>query len=287
MRGFVSASRQAHQALIPMLQSRGVDVISLHTLPVEAGLLPTIRHAIGEADFVIFVYTSTEASQPALAFELGMALGSGVPVLPIALGARLPRSPLLAGLQFVQAERLDEDAIGIHLDIFLDSVTARGARTVAETQSRYRIDREPERGGGPAQQTGLDLEVRVRELLSAHGSIEMVPPDKSVDMVAWLNGLDASLNPVLVECTSRVTGAGDGSGLIEQVSKAVSASGAGSALIVTGADLQLPGTASSSGVLSPEGVLVFMCSVRQLEEAARAGALVAWLTRARYEAVHG
>lgn len=161
---------------------------------------------ISAADFVIVVIDGTKADYNSL-FDSGVAVGLGKPVLLIQ--TKKTDLPLDCDrFTIVNASLSNGDALGFHLDLFLDSPPVELAATSIEPPKIIAFSRSSKTR---ASNRTFDsaLEERVFDaVVAAGGSATPQPisgPDVKFrpDFLAWLGNLDSEfLDPVVIEVKS-------------------------------------------------------------------------------------
>jgi len=166
------------------------------------------KMGIAAADFLLVVLNGTRADYRG-AFDAGVAVGLGKPVLLIQTNARM--LPLdFRSFTTVKASLSNRDALNFHLDLFLATPTSAlrpADREVRGSLEQTPIPSKPDQSQIPFKSA---LELRAYEAIVAAGGSAIYEPrtDSEVrfrpDLLAWLGHLDAELlDPVVIEVKHR------------------------------------------------------------------------------------
>jgi hypothetical protein len=200
---YVSAAADVDvRPLLAGLRRRGADPYVLSDVaPLGGGILQSVRLAIERADRVLVVLGEAPALNPA--FEAGMAVAAGKPLLVIAApGAILPAD--LAGQFIARAPPDDLDAINFALDQVQQQPPAAQDRTARPAGHPLGTD-VAERflarlsAPGPAEPSPVAV---LAEAIEASGEVAVTStdPQAGFDLGVWSDDLEAiGGNPLLVE----------------------------------------------------------------------------------------
>jgi hypothetical protein len=192
----------------------GLDLGNLPELLAERNLLwewakdeflenESASERIAASDLVLIVLNGTKADYRG-AFESGLAVGLGKPVLLIQTKARmLPLDYSLFAV--IKTSLQDREALKFHLDLFLASPSppAISAKT---KRVKNLVPSPPSKARQPMKTFDSALEQRVFEAVNMAGgsAISQPPPSPGMkyrpDLLAWLGHLEPELlDPVAIE----------------------------------------------------------------------------------------
>lgn len=279
MRVFLTSDSKAARALLrSILESQGHQVED----PSELGAGALVAKTNWTADAVIAALLTSRPPQQqraAVLVEIGVSVGRGLPTLVLTkTGAQMPS---LSGVPRIDADLSDADTMALKVELFLQGVREGSPSKPAASPG---LVSHPGARRTLGDQSGQELEIRVRQVLGVGGS-ELVrdyayDDVSSADFALYVPGEDFDLGLVLVEVKS-VIQSGDARRRIReaaaQLSSHVMQSRAGLGLLVyDGPTLKLPSTP-----------LVAAISIADLSHELGSTTLAHVLRRARNEAIHG
>ncbi|WP_329211442.1 hypothetical protein OG257_26580 [Streptomyces sp. NBC_00683] len=210
-------SDQSFTAPIAPLAAGGIEFILSKDLEDD-----WLSESIPDIDFLCAVLDGQSESIPAVTYlEIGVALGREIPVL---LVTNSPRNiPLaLAGLQRVEVELANREAISQHIEQFAEKLRARRGRHTkgksTSTASRVAVDfngRLDRLSGGSIKalgggsyatgRFGWEYEKLIQDVFAGAGTVSALSqpgaPDGGFDLAVWVDGASEVLGgPILVQC---------------------------------------------------------------------------------------
>ncbi|WP_424184175.1 hypothetical protein ACOBQX_19880 [Actinokineospora sp. G85] len=229
--------------LLTVLRDQNVDVVHTSDLAAGAALADV---AFDDLDFGVAIIAAGHAERgsglAAVYMEIGVIAGRRLPMLVVVEPPELP-SPALSGLTTVTTKIDNNEALRLHLGLFLHSVeagprptsplpsTGRASVGLAAYHGRLAAVRNAPRG-----QQGWAFEQLVSELLRDAGAqVEERSSDAGdyvVDMAAFVPGQEQHLGTVIVEVKSGKLTARQLREAQEQLSSYVSRSRSGLGVLV-------------------------------------------------------
>ncbi|MFI8252764.1 hypothetical protein [Streptomyces filamentosus] len=210
MKCLLSVSDQSFIRPVAPLTAEGVEFILSRDLETD-----WLSERVPDIDFLCAVLEGGKGSIPAAVFlEIGVALGREVPVLLVTDAPRdLPLA--LAGLQRVEVELKNREAIGQHIEKFAEQLKAKRGRqskgeaaleigkthlALADRLHRLSVESHDSVSGMP-----FEYERLIHDVFAGAGAVSTVSqPDGSdggFDLAVWVDGASEILGgPILVEC---------------------------------------------------------------------------------------
>ncbi|MGW9440302.1 hypothetical protein [Streptomyces sp. NPDC055607] len=210
MKCLLSVSDQSFIRHIAPLAAEGVEFILSRDLQAD-----WLSERVPDIDFLCAVLEGGKGYiPPAVFLEIGVALGRDVPVLLVTDAPReLPLA--LAGLQRVEVELKNRDAIGQHVEKFAEQLQVkREWRPKSESAPEIprphlvfsdRLRRLSAESLGSASDRGFQYERLIHDVFADAGAVSTVSQpgvaDGGFDLAVWVDGASEILGgPILVEC---------------------------------------------------------------------------------------
>lgn len=256
--------------------------------PAASVFLENTAELISAADAVIVVLAGKETANSL--FEAGMAIGLGKPLLVVAedvaeIDGQIP-DRILSALPRVRAKLTDGDALGFHVEAFLDGVRQKSSETVV-TGTAPRIS--PPKGSTMRRsQPASPLETRLLNAFETAVEISAVHLEPQLnnsrrfrpDFAVWLDSSTHVIpNPLIVELKGRRAAmSGHRDRWLEQLQSYAYDTGVGAVMLVE--DLSAP---LSIVRLNP---VVFQVGLRDLEVLLNEQGLIQEMLRVRNILAH-
>ncbi|EPJ5553695.1 TPA: hypothetical protein ACSQMU_005261 [Pseudomonas aeruginosa] len=238
-----------------------------------------VSERVAASDFVLIVLNGTKSDYRG-AFESGLAVGLGKPVLLIQTKARsLPLDYSLFAV--IKTSLHDRDALKFHLDLFLASPPASSAKPKRIKSLTPALQTKPRQSSKTFDSV---LEQRVFEAVIAAGGSAISQPPASPDvkyrpdLLAWLGHLEPEyLDPVAIEVKS-VVNVERGAQVDQRLGGFIQSARLKMALVVTDSPMQ------DREQLLPN---IIWLDINTFELLARSGQLGVYVRETRNRIVHG
>lgn len=288
LRGFLSAAAADAGPLVEILKQHGVDVEGAsHVRTGESVAQATLR-LIQDADVFIGLVAKSHPS-PWVLFEAGFAMAQGIPVLILVedeiAKSNLPDVPVLL-TRLDDAKLLQSQVTSFLRGVKISPRTGR-AREPAKEPGNSPIRVEPR--VKDLRQRGPLMEAEIGRMLEQTGIRFINAQSRQVsggfthrpDFVAWIDGLDPSLNPIMIEVKAKVP-ATLRSDLADQMKVFLSETHCSLGLVVYDSH-QSPDVS-----LTPApGYPIFTISIDELQHRLQTKSLGTWLATLRNKQAHG
>lgn len=272
----IAAPGQALAALQQGLRERGHRLQTLSELPAYGSTLrEKLVSAVKSAELVICV-TGAEL-EPSLAFELGIAVGAGVPVIVLA-SSPIERPASMAGLLYTSYDPLRPEPALLAIDRAVSTIGSAEHDSPGRRRDTTAYAAMPEMPGG----AGAEFESWVAEFIRRTGVdvfLQPAGPSRSFDLAVYSSDLELAVgNPLLVEVKYRLP---RDTAVIRRLQDAAAQVRAQWVLLLHAGDA--PPAAYRD--LHPSNVLIM--SVKELGSEPLAGAFVQRVRALRNLAAHG